>query len=536
MKKPLLFLTALFFFSCLWKLPAQNDQKIFPLSSPVYDALKALYLEQGYAPPSGSKPFSADEIRECLEQISYPALSTAGRCTFRYIEKELDGRVLYGEPDGFAVNGSAEINVESYLHGNRHFPEWEYGYKDRLPMFGITLEMWVLPHFYAIMDLPLQKEPFVVSEDPYNYSNIITDLAVLDAHFPYRGFLSAGGNHWNIQFGRDLQSWGNGGTGNFLLSHTLPYHDVLRFATYWHAFKFSTLYLSLENWDDDDIHEMADVSKGFLGHRMEFRLFNRFTFAISEGMMYGGKYAEFRYFNPFMIYHNYFINDRYGNIAFSAEININPYKWTNIYGQLLLDTLTAAFEKAHYSESIPQANGYLIGAETEIPLGPGYLHASYEWALADPWLYLIEGQPDYIVERRFLSNYSKDLELIRKPLGYPHAPDARVNSFQLAYRVFGAFGVESGVTVIENGTITVDTPYRDDPEAASRTAPSGTAEKKIITRIHGEIKPFFLPSEYLSDIFTLSTDLYFIHVSSYEHIGGSYIRDIQSILSLKVNL
>jgi len=536
MKKPVFLIPGFLFLLCITGLGAQNNQKIYPLESDIYNGLTALYLEQGFAPPSGARPFSGDEIREALERIDTGKLSSAGYKTYLYIRRRLKERVLYGEKDGFAVNGSIAVNLESYLQSNEHYDDWEYGYKERLPMFGLTLEMWALKGFYAIMDFSLQKEPFVVSEDPYNHSNIITDLTSLDAHFPYRGFLSAGGNHWNIQFGRDLQSWGNGYTGNLLLSDNLEYHDALRFTTYWDAFKFSTIFLSLENWDDEDIHEMADISKNFIGHRLEFRFFKRFTLSVSEGMMFSGKYLEPRYLNPFMVYHNYMINDRYGNIVFSVEANINPYRWINLYGQLLLDTLTAAYEKERYSEAIPQANGYLLGAESDIPLGPGYLSAGFEWALADPWLYMIEGQPDYIVERRFLSNYLKDLEFIEKVLGYEYAPDARVLSFSAGYNVFGFFGINTEVKVIEKGEITIDTPYRSDEDAAALKAPSGRPEKKVVTHIQGELTPVFLPWDYVANMITLKTDLYFIHISNFEHMDGKIVNDVQWTLSLSVNL
>ncbi|RKX77084.1 MAG: hypothetical protein DRP87_10200 [Spirochaetes bacterium] len=529
------FCTALFSTAFLC---AQNNQEIYPVGSDIYYALTALYLEQGLAPPSSSRPFSGNEMRKALDRIDERRLSSAGQKTYRYVKSQLEGRVLYGEKEGLAVNGSLEGNLEGYLHTNIDYTGWEYGYKERLPLLELPLEMWALDWFYANMVLTLKKDPFLVTEDPDNRSNFITDFAVVDVHFPYRAFLSAGGNHWNLRFGRDLYNWGNGYTGNLLLSDTLDYHDVLGFTTYWDNFKFSTLFLSLENWEEGNIREMDDVYKGFLGHRMEFRFLRRITISLFEGMMIGGKYSELRHLNPFMIYHNWMLNDRYSNIAFTMEANINPYRWINIYGQFLLDTVTSAFEKKEYpgSDKIPQANGYLFGAESKIPLGQGYLGLGIEFVHTDPWVYLMEGQPDYIVERRFLSNYLKSITLISKPLGYGYAPDANVFSLRAGYRVFGFFNLGAEARIIDKGEITADTPYRSDQEAAEMKTPSGVPQRKIVSHFHGGLNPVFLPWKFLAQMITFRTNLYWIHILNFKNVKGEILDDVQWTFSLSVKL
>lgn len=521
-------------FTGIARLHSENIQQLYPVNNQVYSALRALFLEQELAPPSASKPFSGNEVVEALALINPRELSAAGKRTYNYITQRIQPRKLYGEGDGFFANASAEANIETYLHSNPEYLVWEHGYSRRLPLFRVKLEMWAAGFLYAVMDFPFRKDRFIVAGKPENYSNIFADLGELDANFPYRAFLSAGGSHWNLQFGRDLFSWGNGLTGNFLLSDNLDLHEGFRFATYWKAFKFSTVYLSLENWDNSS--EVSDLLKGFIAHRMEFRFFRRFTLSISEGLIFEGKNADFKYLNPFMIYHNYFLDDRYGNIAFSAELNINPYRWFNIYGQLLLDTLTAAYESDEFGENIPQANGYLLGIEMNFPAGPGYITGGFEWALSDPWLYLIEGQPDFIVQRRIMSNYIGSRQIVRDVLGYSHAPDSNVLFFHGGYTMFGAFNAGAEVTVIDRGEISIDTAYRSDEEAATLQAPSGTVQRKIVTSFYGEVSSFFLPGDLLSEMFTIGTHLYWVHLENTNHLAGQNLDDMQWVFSFSVKL
>ena len=252
--------------------------------------------------------------------------------------------------------------------------------------------------------------------------------------------------------------------------------------------------------------------------------------------MYEGPDMAIKLLNPLMIYHNYFLDDRYGNIAFAAEANINPYRWFNIYGQLLLDTLTAAYESEEFSESIPQANGYLLGFEGKIPAGPGYISGGFEWARSDPWLYLIEGQPDFIVERRFMSNYIGSRQLIHNTIGHQHAPDADVFFFHAGYSMFGVFQIGSDVTIINKGEITIDTPYRSDQEAIAMTAPTGIVKKKTTTHFYGEVSSFFLPGELLSEMFNIGTHLYWIHIKNDDHTTGNTVDDVQWVFSFSVKL
>jgi hypothetical protein len=99
-------------------LAAQNNQHLYKVEEDIYEALGALFLEQGLAAPSGSQPFSGDELLESLHQIEKHKLSRAGKRTYEYIVGRLNPRTWYDEIDGFGANASLEMNLETYLHSN----------------------------------------------------------------------------------------------------------------------------------------------------------------------------------------------------------------------------------------------------------------------------------------------------------------------------------------------------------------------------------------------------------------------------------
>lgn len=520
---------ALAVFLAAFALGAQNDQKTYPESSYIYHALTSLYLEAGLSEPSTTLPFSAAEVLHHLDRIDPRTLSAAGKRSYNYILRTLKAPKLYSESDSFAFDGALQANAEAYVQSNRGEVDWEYGYRQRRPMIDLPLEIWALDFFYALLEPSFRQDPFV-AEDPGTVTNILTETSQIDAYFPFRSLLSVGGDHWNVQFGRDILSWGNGRTGNLMLADNADFYDYLLFSTYWKYFKFITTYISLESWDEPALTEVQELYKAFLAHRIEIRLGDRVNFAVTESMMLSGKYPELRYANPFMVYHNWMINDLYGNINVNLEVEVNPYRWLSVYGQWCGDQIQAAYERRRYvgTADLPSAYGYLLGADFRYPLGLGYLSANFEWVLTDPWLYLIAGQPDYVLRRRVRSNFLGGAYLIEKPLGYVLGPDSMVFFLGLGYQVYGGFKLAADLTYVQQGEITIQTPFRTGPEAVALTTPTGIPEHKLVWHLQGELE--------LWKYVTLGTHLYGIQLWNYGHHPGAVASDIQWVPYLAVNL
>jgi len=259
-----------------------NAQKLYPLRSTEYEAVRSLYIEAGLALPFSSGPFSEAEIRLALDRIDTSRLNPSGRDTFDWIVRRLREESAAGaiyreggnsEADAggrFAFDIGAEFSLESYLHTDRDNPYWQYRWEDRLPFARFPMEGWVGNHLYGIFDLAFLKGipdfsiyptysaddgqygfdndgDFLLGtaeEDPW--TNLPVVPAAVDIQFPYRAFLAVGGDHWNATLGRDQIDWGNGRTGNLYISDHVEWYDSLQFSTFWDNFKFSWMWNSLD--------------------------------------------------------------------------------------------------------------------------------------------------------------------------------------------------------------------------------------------------------------------------------------------------
>ena len=415
--------------------------------------------------------------------------------------------------------------------------DWQYGYGDRLPLLSFPFEFWLFKSSYAYFDFDIQKDPFVVPGDKNNFTNIIIDWNQADFSVPHSGYFSFGGDHWNLQIGREQASWGNGRTGNLLLSDCPDYYDQIRLATYWKIFKFSTLFFTQPLWERSTNEKlgftvsentMDERYKAFIAHRYEFRIFDKATITYTEGCMFAPNSFELRFFNPLLVFHNWYM-DEYANPIISFEVEVNPYKWINLYGQFAADQITATVEEDNYGASgTPSALAFIAGIQGNIPIGRGFLEANYEWVYTDPWMYLREFPNDLLVSRRMLSNYLKGRIIIDKPVGYWGGPDIIVNALNVGYRVIGKFYVFSEFMWIINGENNIKTEFPDSPttDDAEMTTPSGSVHKKTgIIHLHGEITPWTWNKKFLS--FTFGTDIYWIRVWNNNNVDGADVSDLQ---------
>jgi hypothetical protein len=506
---------------------AENRQEIVEIGSDLYTCLEAIILETGRALPSTARPYSVAEFHSALEGINPESLSQAGRSSYAYLVEELAPHPLYREPGVMDIGGEARASLEGYFHTTPSLGEWVHGYAERRPLLELPIELWLGDVLYGTLEPLLTKDPYVTA-DPDNYTNVITDVSDMDNHFPFRAFLAVGGPHWSLQFGRDELSWGAGRTGNLMITDTLDWNDYLAFTAWGRRFKLSAVYLSLENWQDTST--AAPEVRALLGHRFEVRPLDRLTVAVSETMIVETPGFEMRYLNPLMIFHNWLVNDSLSNMNLGLEIEVAPWRWLSLYAQLCADQVQSAYEQETYpSDARPNALGYLAGVDARVPLGPGYLRGGFEWVQADPWLYLIAGQPAYLAQRRVLSNYLRTMALRTLPLGYWTGPDAVVLAGTVGYKVHGSWGIGLDVLYLLKGEIGIDTPWATGAEAAALRAPSGaTPERRLLLTLSGSWNPW--------PPVTLGIDMSWIHVADAGHLAGQTVDDLQIVPSVSVRL
>ena len=505
--------------------PVFPDQgpRIVPLEEELYRYLRGMALEAGVLPPSSSLPFPRGEVESELGRIisnSELPLSEASQAAREAIKRYLSRKPFYAEgaegTNGFAFYPDLRINAEGYLHTNRDYERWAYGFHDRKPFVGLLMDGSFFDSLSLYIDVTVQKDPFQAGGDPDNYTNLLTSPSHFDLNMPYRAGMSVGGRHWNLWLGRDRLSWGNGRTGNLLLSDADLYHEGLRFTTFWERFKFTFLLLGLESWrlDSDERgnpYPWPDTGaqnpsgperfKMFLAHRLEFNLRSNLRLTLNESIVYGGKYPDLRVFNPLIVYHNFYIKE-WANSLMTVELDWVPFPGVYLYGQYAQDQLSTIFEKDTYGkDEEPNAMGYLVGLELQRALGGGgrgskgggsgkaWLRGGYEFVKTDPWLYIRETPyVSFFSTRRVHSEArktvlgEKNYYFLNTPLGYLYGPDVVVNTLWITYEVPERYRLFLEYSLILKGENEVTTRFQTGDAAWDLHTPSGTPEvRNIVT-------------------------------------------------------
>ena len=558
------------------------SQRIVPLGEDVYRHLRGMALEAGVLPPSSSFPYPIAEVQSELRRLEigwdgeFDIRARQGSTEGAFytaregVKRFISNKPFYSE-DRFSFYPDLRINLEGYIHTNREYERWVYGFGDRQPLLGLLLDGSFFDSLSMYIDLTVQKDPFQLGGDPDNYTNLLTNPSQFDLNMPYRAGISVGGAHWNLWLGRDRLSWGNGRTGNLLLSDADIYHEGLRFTTWWDRFKFTFLLLGLESWrmekdEKGNPYPWPDLSpsqtnpslplverfKMFLAHRLEFSLRSNLRLTLNESIVYGGKYPDLRVFNPLIVYHNFYIKE-WANSLMTIELDWVPYPGVYLYGQYAQDQLSTIFEKSTYGkDEEPNAMGYLIGFELQKAVGRGpearakeggketkeggrgkaWLKGGYEFVKTDPWLYIRETPyVSFFSTRRVHSEARKTLTgeknyyFLHTPLGYLYGSDVVVNTFWMSYEVPEHYRLFLEYSLILKGENEVTTRFLTGDAAWSLHTPSGTPDvRNLIT-----VGVFYVLSPkvvvLIQPSFVYNTNLY--------HEAGRRALDFQMVFGIR---
>ena len=74
-----------------------NRQRIIALDNEIYQDIDALYMMNGFAPPSYARPWSEDEIDHILRKIQPEKLTGPAKLAYENIQKKLSKRLLFGK-------------------------------------------------------------------------------------------------------------------------------------------------------------------------------------------------------------------------------------------------------------------------------------------------------------------------------------------------------------------------------------------------------------------------------------------------------
>ena len=473
---------------------------------------------------------------------SLPALQSLPTRTYRKlayenIQKKLSKKLLFGKEEKAFASISGTVNLEGFFKTNDDRKEWVHGYEERLPLFDIPFEFWLWDHMYIDVDLSIREAHDVLYDSDYDYSNIPENIKYIDPSIPYRAFMSVGGRNWNVQMGRDKISWGNGETGNMVLSDWADWYNFIKFTTYWKVLKFSFVYAGLESYltpeeKEFDKREQGDGLvqgnyenfreryKAFLAHRLEARITDKFTMAATEGIIFGNKYPEFGNMNPVSIFHSVFAPE-YSNVIFSLEADYAIFRGFDLYAQVAMDEMKLSIENSESAR--PTALGYMLGTRYLFPAGDGIVKLTLEGAYTDPYLYnRWHPLTRFTVRRRYWSYLDDGYLYLDKATGYRYGPDAVVGYLAGEYRIPSDLMLKADITLKylgeKNTSLSEITSYHTD----KKTTPTGTVERELDIGLHAD--------KVLSRHFSVGGDMYYVNIDNFGNVSGETINDFEFAL------
>jgi capsule assembly protein Wzi len=514
-----------------WGLPIyannENSQKIYETDSDVYIIIRDLTIEQGLGAPSSAGPWSDAELLGMLSRINPNTLSLSSKDLYNWIKEQLSVPEADSLTTNFGYTAGIEVIGESYLHTNTgtHYDEddeWIDGYTKRDPLLKIPFEFWGTDLFYGTLDLTLGNNRFFTGTNstseffkPAITTNLIFDRSAsnIDLSFPRKAFLSVGDMNWNIQFGRDKISWGNGISGNLVVGDHLIYHEFFKFTTFYDPFKYTFLAISFPHPDlyqrPPSLPEEEPWSttrrsitsiRTFIAHRFEFQITPPLRLSLTEGIMYQGETYDFRFFSPFVILHNYYMKEN-ANSIFGIELDYTPFPSFLIHGQFVVDDLAIGSEKTSGSKASPNAWGALASLHYTKSIKSGMFHIGLEGVYTTPYLYLRNSrvfddptneQDQNAQPINFVVGYPQYTQLVgnvvkKEFLGYSYGGDAIVLNLAASYIKPDLWEVHSSIFWMMHGTFDVDTLYElgDDPVSAQTPtdqsfSPSYTTDKNSV--------------------------------------------------------
>ena len=581
----LIFCLIIFSFSVFAAVTDGNRQEIVAVDSPIYGAMKNLYISTGLALPSTTGPWSMAEMDMMLERINPEQLSESEMTIYEYLLSEIKHAPRF-EPEkangvfGFTI--SADVAAEMYTRSNPEAfssPD-DYGFAKHLgdynvptPLLDIPLETWFGDNIYGFSSFQFGLNRTLIESDAQKSAHVLTNILMvppvvlndLNLNFPYRAFGSIGGGWWYISIGRDRLRWGPGESGNLTIGDQVKYHNNLRFTAFSNVFKYTfsissfvhpKSYLNEKGTELDTAYSQEDKRDGinmFIAHRLEWRILDKVNMALTESIMYQSETNQFDLLtlSPTAIFHNYYIRSN-SNSLLSFEVDYTFIDHWNLYGEMVIDEFKLPGEFTN--DGPPSASGYILGLKTAYPIGQGMLYGSLEGAYTDPFLYLrdngserdnpvhyginfVVGQPDFTNSGS--SNYVLDF------LGYRYGNDSVVANFNVGYEVYGKWNVDFTFTYWADGIMDMNskwhytTPGVDDPNSPTSKPvndkdgswnPSSNWESRNAVA-HWLL--FNIAGHYT---FIESLDLYaqfrFINVINYENVRGQSESDVQFSIGL----
>ena len=423
----------------LGALPAQ---KVVHPGDWLYDALTALALEQGRLFFTGA-PLTVDQVELMLTEINETTLSPSGMTLYERIHAALaePGLLSFGV-GALSFKADGALQPEFYFKSNKELA-WNYTREERLPFLFFPLTIGISPYIALETELYL-GENRMLSNAHDNYSNFPFDTMMdgvqsLDTNMPKRAYLSAGIPLWgrsgiNFRLGMGEDFYGRTETGSVIFSDRVKGISYASLSFYSPSFTYSA-----------DIKQI-EVNKYLYLHHLRARLFNRFSFALVEGVMVNAPF-ELRYLNPAMIFHGFNAWDNYkeyntqagpdnlnsGNsrVGSLGALILEARLWkTRVYGLAAMNQFEIPGIEDSEDSTVPNSLAFQLGFETALPVSSGYWRFGFEGVYTFPYMYILSHKNwSFYREFQEISNPT-----LFQWLGSPFGPDSIAGTLWAEYR------------------------------------------------------------------------------------------------------
>lgn len=423
-------------------LPVGGSAKI-KLSDYFYEELDLLFLSLGKA-VSKTRPYSANEAILYLKAIENENMNENQKKVY---EKLLSQVALDNNESVFNFSTRGTINPEVYYHTNTSFrdsitydangkPSEEYTSKysafdnelanaiKRNKFMTIGLDLMIKSTGAVHFELPIENTVHTLK--PFGSTNFINNIPMVSSftsfdyedfnfNFPYRAFISIGGEWWNMQLGRDQYNHGSGESGNFVVDSHLPYHNALNLSVFTPRLKVDFLAsffpypgqyedpsnstdktIGLKRYFDQNTDAFTGI-KMLLDHRFEWiDSSRRSRLAVEEAIIYQSSKGmlDLQVLNPVMFFHNLYIAGN-ANSILTIEWDYMFTKGLEQSIAIVIDDLNIPGEKKHAKEdgdeAKPDALGLQLGLKSATSISSGFLKTIAEVTFTSPALYLRDG-------------------------------------------------------------------------------------------------------------------------------------------------
>jgi hypothetical protein len=514
---------------------------MIPVGDPVLEDLRFVMRESGRNFRSFTPPLSRDEAALFLDEINENELSEPGRKAYDRIWNRLNPDVRFSN-GLFSLDARINLAVEGRGRTNEDIP-WGQGEKKSPAFFSLPVDIFFADTLQLAFTPLLAADPFYYKDpDSHFGTNIPYAEDRFDLNMPLRAFAAAGGSWWNFELGRDRLSYGVAHRGNMAISDTPDYYDLARLSFFASDFKYSILVsqmpLSIEDLTIKDPVELAGsditetVRRYLYLHRLDLRIWKKFSLGISEGIMVGDSAPELRYFNPMMIFHSFFAWRDYDNWGankgdmtgslFSIDMDWTILPSFALYGQFVMNEFSTPYELDRYPDiQPPNGLGFMGGLEYVRALG-GWRAVFYgEMVYTSPYLYVLSSPfASFIWMRRLSDLGTKDLRYAW--LGHPEGRDT------LFYALGSSLNREDlafswDLSFVQKGNHTILWDWGKGKGYNDEHTPSGTPENRWIFSIGSEWKP--------ASFIKLAGHLGGAMIFEAEHIKGAREYGLEAIFS-----